>query len=109
MDAGNRISTGTNPCDNDIENANTCERIGLRVERRTFVFDVEYRGGEHGTITMDSGAGVNVFPKELQKAVPMQPRDPRLHMTAANGSTIENMGTKIIRFRGREPGFTRLA
>ena len=108
VEAGNRISMGPNPC-SYIENANTGERIGLRLERGTYVFDVEYRGGEHGTKTLDSGAGVNVFPEELPRAVPMQPRDPRLHMTAANGSTIENMGTKIIRFRGREPGFTRPA
>ena len=77
VEAGNRISMGPNPGDN-IEDGNTGERIGLRVERRTYVFDVEYRGGEQGTITLDSGAGVNVFPEELQKAVPMQPRDPRL-------------------------------
>ena len=69
VEAGNRISMGPNPSDNYIENANTGERIGLRVERGTYVFDVEYRGGEHGTITLDSGgAGVNVFPEELQKA-----------------------------------------
>ena len=111
VEAGNRISMGPNPCDNYIENANTGERMSLRLARGegTYVFDVEYRGGEHDTITLDSGAGVNVFPEELQKAVPMQPRHPRLHMTAAHGSTIWNMGTKIIRFRGREPRFTRPA
>ena len=83
VEARNRIPMGPNPCDNYIENTNTGERIGLRVERGTFVFDVGCCGGEHGTITCDSGAGGNVFPEELQKAVPTQPRDPRLRMTAA--------------------------
>ena len=49
------------------ENANTGERSGLRVERGTYVFDVEYRGGEHGTITLDSTAGVNVFQRSCRK------------------------------------------
>ena len=44
---------------------------------------------------------------ELQKDVPMQAMDPRLKMTAANGSAIENLGTKLIRFRGAEPDFSR--
>ena len=54
---------------------------------------------------MGSGAGVNVWPEAMQEHVPMMPKDPRLKMTAANGNDIENLGTKIIKFRGIEPGF----
>ena len=107
VEAGNRISMGPKPEDNYIENHETGERIGLRVERGTYVFDVEYLDGEAGTITLDSGAGVNVWPEEVQKNVPMLPKDPRLRMTAANGSEIENLGVKVIKFRGAEPGFRR--
>ena len=62
----------------DNENENTDEVVGLRVERRTCELDVGYRGSKHGTL--DSGAGV-----------PLQPRNPRLRMSAANGSTLENL------------------
>ena len=103
--AGNRISMGPNPNENFIENASTGEKIQLRVEGGTYVFDVEFEDGELGTITLDSGAGVNVWPSGLQAQVPMQPKDPRLRMTAANGSSIENLGTKVIHFKGVEPGF----
>ena len=36
------------------------------------------------------------------------PEDPRLRMTAANGSEIQNLGVKMIEFRGVEPDFKRL-
>ena len=106
VEAGNRISMGPRPGDNFIENGETGEKIGLRVEKGTYVFDVEVKGGEASTITLDSGAGVNVWPDRLQKHVPMQPRDPRLRMMAANGSEIENLGSKLIHFKGYEPDFT---
>ena len=37
----------------------------------------------------------------------MLPKDPRLRMTAANGSEIQNLGVKMIKFRGVEPDFKR--
>ena len=107
--AGNRISMGPKPEDNFIQNVDTGDKIELRVEKGTYVFDVEFQNGEVGTITLDSGAGVNVWPETMQKQVPMMPKDPRLKMTAANGSDIENLGTKIIKFRGIETGFRRRA
>ena len=100
VEAGNEISMEPNPEDNFIENSTTGERIGLRVEKGTFVFDVEFKDGEAGTITLDSGAGVNVWPVDVQRGVSMLPRDPRLRMTAANGSEIQNL-------RGVEPDFRR--
>ena len=109
VSAGNRICMGPTPNENFIENTSTGENIELRIEGGTYVFDVEYEDGELGTITLDSGAGVNVWPQGLQAHVPMQPKDPKLRMTAANGSSIENLGTKVIHFKGLEPGFRRRA
>ena len=43
-----------------IENVATGEKMKLRVEWSTYFFDVKYNNGEEGTITLDSGAGVNV-------------------------------------------------
>ena len=90
-------------------NDTTGEKIALPVDRGTFVFDVEFQDGEVGTITLDSGAGVNVWPENLQSHVPMMAKDPRLRMTAANGTNIDNLGTKIVKFHGVWPGFTRQA
>jgi hypothetical protein len=109
VEAGNKISMGPKPEDNFIEHGGTGEKIALRVEKGTYVFDVEFQNGEVGAITLDSGAGVNVWPEGLLREVPMMPKDPRLKMTAANGSNIENLGTKFIKFRGFESGFTRRA
>ena len=109
VEAGNKISMGPKPEDNYIENAITGERIKLRIDKGTYVFDVEYHNGEEGAITLDSGAGVSVWPDGWLKDVPMMPKGPRLRMTAANGSAIENLGTKVIKFRGIGPDFGRQA
>ena len=106
VEAGNRISMGPKPQDNYIENTKTGEKIELRVDRGTYVFDVEFENGEVGAITLDSGAGVSVWPEGMQDQIPLMPKDPKLKMTAANGSVIENLGTKVIKFRGVEADFT---
>ena len=106
VEAGNRISTVPKPQDNYIENTKTGEKIELRVDRGTYVFDVEFENGEVGAITLDSGAGVSVWPEGMQDQIPLMPKDPKLKMTAANGSVIENLGTKVIKFRGVEADFT---
>jgi hypothetical protein len=45
--------------------------------------------------------------------VPMRAKELGLRMTAANGTEIVNVGTKIVQFRGvtlaAHPGFTRRA
>ena len=73
------------------------------------MFDVQFKNGSSGTITLDSGAGVNVWPEGLLTDVPMLDREPGLRMTAANGTEIPNMGSKVIEFVGQQPGFTRRA
>jgi hypothetical protein len=44
---------------------------------------------------------------DLQKGVPMMPKQKGLKMLAANGTEIENLGRKLIKFRGVAPVFTR--
>jgi hypothetical protein len=108
--AGNRVVMSSNG--SFIEHEKTGERIPLRVERGTFVFDVQYQGGTCGTITLASGAGVNVWPEHLLTEVPMGPPDAGLRMTAANGTQIASCGTKLIEFTAKDggiPGFTRHA
>ncbi len=46
-----------------IMNQVTGECMEIRVKDETFVFDVQYENGEQGTITLDSGAGVHVWPR----------------------------------------------
>jgi hypothetical protein len=105
--AGNRITMSSEG--SYIENVRTGEKMPLRIERGTFVFDVTYSGGQEGTITLDSGAGVNVWPENLLKEIPMGPPDAALKMTAANGTSIPSSGTKMVEFTPRSPGFTRRA
>jgi hypothetical protein len=103
--AGNRIVMSPEGGESFIENIASGERLALRVDRGTYVFDVEYADGVEGAITLDSGAGVNAWPRDLQKEVPMMPKQKGLRMSAANGTEIENLGRKMIRFRGVAPGF----
>jgi glutamate 5-kinase len=107
--AGNRIMMGPTAEENYIENVGTGEKMQIRIEGGTYVFSVMYPDGEEGEITLDSGAGVNVWPNGLQMKVPLMPKKNGLRMTAANGTPIENLGTKVIRFRGIEAGFMRRA
>jgi hypothetical protein len=96
-----------------VENLDTGERMKLVIEDETFVFEVTYNNGEKGKITLDSGAGVNVWPKSLHVPGRNLPKKEGLRMCAANGTEIPNLGRKVISFRGcaAEPdtGFSRQA
>jgi len=83
-----------------VENKLTGERMKVRIERDTFVFDVHYDNGEKGVITLDSGAGASVWPERERRDVPMLPKREGLRMCAANGTEIKNFGRKLIMFRG---------
>ena len=61
----------------------------------------EFEAGAEGVITLDSGAGVSVRPKTFTKEVRMMPKKAGLKMVAANGTEIENVGQKVIKFQGR--------
>ena len=70
---------------------------------------MEYHNGEEGAIMLDSGVGFSVWPDGWLKGALMMPKDPKLTMTAANGSAVENLGTKVIKFRGIGSDFGRQA
>ena len=50
-----------------VGNVNTGEKMKIRMEKGTFVFDVEYEGGEPGAITLDSGAICRSMSKYCQR------------------------------------------
>jgi hypothetical protein len=97
--AGNRIVLEDR--DSYIENLATGERMKVIVKDETFVFDVTYENDEQGTITLDSGAGVNVWPKSSHVPGRNLAKKEGLRMCAANGTEIPNLGRKVISFRGR--------
>jgi hypothetical protein len=74
----------------------------LKKKKGVYVFDVILDDDEPMSITLDSGAGVSVWPKGLKKDIKLGPKQEGLEMVAANGTPIENWGTKAIRFRGIE-------
>jgi hypothetical protein len=90
-----------------IEHAASGERMQLYVKKGVYVFDVTYEDGEQGTITLDSGAGVNVWPKDLKPNIKTEAKKEGLNMFAANGTRIEHVGTKNVRFKGIAAPFPR--
>ena len=73
----------------------------IREADGTFVYDVVLEGGEVCTVTLDSGAGCNVWPKSKRvKGAVMMPRNEALRMIAANGTPIENYGRQRVKFQG---------
>ena len=107
--AGNRIVMDSREGHSYIENSKTEEKMMLRVLNGVYVFDVTYKDGTEGVVTLDSGAGVHVMPKGLQPEVKLGPKNEGLRMSAANGSVMENLGTKVLKFKGRKPTFSRQA
>ena len=83
-----------------VENKVTGEKMEVKMRNGTFVFEVEYNDGEHGEITLDSGAGASVWPVGERNHVRMLPKKDGLRMIAANGTTIDNYGCNVMQFRG---------
>ena len=98
--AGNRIVL--DEAGSYIMNKATGETMEVTTIKDTFVFDVQFENGELDSITLDSGAGVHVWPKEKLPKVPLLPKQDGLKMMAANGSEIKNYGRKLIKFRGND-------
>ena len=90
-----------------ILNKATGETMEVKTHKDMFVFDVQFESGQLDTITLDSGAGVHVWPKDKLPEVPLMPRKDNLRMLAANGSEIKNYGRKLIKFRGNDFGKKR--
>ena len=89
--------------DGFIQSVATGEKINLRVERRVYVFDAKFADGTTGAMALDSGAGVNVWPKDWWNDAKMEQKAPGLKMVAANGTEIANLGQKVIRFNAIKP------
>ena len=102
VEAGNRVVL--DPQSSYIENIQTREKMALRKDQGVFVFDVKYEDGGMGVITLDSGAGVSVWPKGWKPHIKVEPKKPGLKMVAANGTEIENIGQKRVLFRGVHGG-----
>ena len=77
-----------------IQSVSTGEKIALRVERGVYVFDAKYEDGSTGTMALDSGAGVNVWPQDWWSDAPIEPKALGLKMVAANGTEIANLGQR---------------
>ena len=107
-EAGNRVVLDTSEPDlSYVENILTGERMKLTVDRGTFVFEVKYLDdGQEGQITLDSGAGVSVWPKKMKPNLKTLPKKEGLRMVAANGTKIENYGQKLVTFTGLKSPFT---
>ena len=84
--AGNRVVLDSD--DSYIENRKTGERMKLKVKDGTYVFGVQYKDG------------VNVWPQGRREDIPMMPKRSGSRMCAANGTEIQNLGRKIVQFRG---------
>ena len=67
------------------------------------VFDAKYEDGTTGTLALDSGAGVNVWPQDWWNDAKMEPKVAGLKMVAANGTEIANLGQKVIKFNAIQP------
>ena len=101
--AGNLVVMHPDPEKCFIQNISTGERMKLREEKGTYVFDVVFEETkEAGQVTLDSGAGVSVWPRNKMKGVKLLPKQEGLRMVAANGTEIVNEGQKVIKFRGYE-------
>jgi hypothetical protein len=83
-----------------VENNQTKEKLKVRKERGVFLMDIVFEDGKEGTITLDSGAGVSVWPSKMNAPGVEGPPEPGLRMVAANGSAIQNFGTKMVKFQG---------
>ena len=86
-----------------IENVASGERIQLRLDRGVYVFDVKLSDGPAAVVALDSGAGVNVWPKTWDNEAKLEERVAGLSMVAANGTEIQNLGQKVIRFKAVRP------
>ena len=72
----------------------------LRMDKDAYVSEMKHLDdGEMGNITLDSGAGVSVWPYKIQQELESLPRN-TVHRIAANGTTIKNFGQKMTNFKG---------
>ena len=84
-----------------IENLKTGEKIQVRVRNNVYVFDIEMDDGSKDVVTLDSGAGVSVWPKGRHAGnAKMTPKKNGVGMVAANGTKIDHYGQRKVSFKG---------
>ena len=84
-----------------VESKSTGERIWVEVKDETSVFNITFENGKDGTITLDSGGGVNLWPKHAKVPGRNLPKQQGLKMCAANGTELANFGRQVISFTGK--------
>ena len=67
------------------------------------MFDVKLADGTAAVVALDSGAGVNVWPKTWDNEAKLEERVAGLSMVAANGTEIQNLGQKVVGFKAIKP------
>jgi len=98
--AGNRIVLDENG--GFIENKVTGEKMKVQIENGVYVYEVQMESGDIVKVTLDSGAGCNVWPRGLRSGSTLRPKKDGMKMVAANGTEIANYGRRLIKFRGVE-------
>ena len=85
-----------------VMNLATKERMAVRVENGVYVMDVQFDDETVDVITLDSGAGCNVWPKGRRagRNSRLMPKKAGVGMVAANGTPIDYHGQRQVRFRG---------
>ena len=92
-EAGNRIVIDPEPGQSFIENILIDDCMGLKMDKGTYVFAVNYLDdGEMGNITLDSGAGVSDWPREIKQELETLPTKAGLNMITAKCTEIKNFG-----------------
>jgi hypothetical protein len=86
-----------------VVNDKTGETMTVTKERGVFVIDCQLQDGTKESITLDSGAGVSVWPRNRPLGgATVQPKDVSLRMVAANGSDIASFGQAVVGFTADE-------
>jgi len=85
-----------------IENKFTGEKMQVQIENGVYVYEVQMESGDIVKVTLDSGAGCNVWPRGLPSGAVLRPKKHGMKMVAANGTEIANYGRRLIKFRGVE-------
>lgn len=85
-----------------IENMVTGEKMELRIQDNTYVYDIQMEDGSINTVILDSGAACNVWPRSKASGAKLMPRKEGIKMVAANGTSINYYGQRLIKFRGME-------
>ena len=84
-----------------IENLKTGEKMQVRARNDVYVFDIEMDDGSTDVVTLDSGAGVSVWPKGRHAGkARMTPKKSGVGMVAANGTKIDHYGQRKVTFKG---------